>query len=70
MKLDLGWWAGRSNSLQFVYGKLVSGEVTMELVVWADAWKRLLDTTEDAGTRRAHRSTLGVVVSSIRGGES
>lgn len=40
------------------------------LVVWADAWHRLLDTTEDAGTWRAHRSTLGLVGSSIRGSES
>lgn len=34
------------------------------------AWHRLLDTTEEAGTCWASRSTLGLVGSSVRKGES
>lgn len=34
----------------------------------AGAWHRLLDTTEEAGTCWASRSTLGLVGSSVRKG--
>lgn len=59
----------RKHSLQSVSRRWVRGEVReggTGLLDRIGAWHRLLDTTEDAGTCWASRSTLGLVGSSVR----